>query len=144
VIKKMFEQSEQKEMQIDSLEVYPIQYHRDQKTLREGLIKRGRKFWNICKPEKYQHDFDGPILTVKQTHSTRAQLLSYRDTDDDAMSTFTGMDENTGPSSSRKEYSGRIIVDAYSFLRAQDDVSASGPKPPLGELTVRPYSDCSW
>lgn len=146
VIKKNTEQSDKKEMQIDALEVYPLQYHSNQEGLRQDLLQRGERFWHMCRPEKYQHDYKGSILTVKQSKAARAQMLASRDADDDTTSTFSGMEETGGSGSSRKEYLGQVIVDAFSFLRAQDDVSASGPEPPLGEREVKPYTeyDCTW
>lgn len=134
---------EQAETQIDALEVYPLQYNRN-KTLREDLIKRGERFWDLCKPDRFLYDYNGAVLAVKPSQTALAQMLLARGgKDDDTMSSFGRISDAVRGRSSRKEFAGKIIVDANSFLDTRED---SDREPPLGEMAVKPYSeyDCSW
>lgn len=137
---------ERNEMQIDTLAVCPMQYHRNKYILQRDLLERGQRFWSLCKPGKFQRNYNGALVTSKPNESSRARMLSRQaNDDDDTVSSFSGMEESGGTFTSQKEYSGQVIVDAYSFLRAQDDYFTTD-EPPLGEYRGDscPEHECTW
>lgn len=55
---------------ISTLAVYPLEYHKDKKGLKELLIKRGRKYETYCtaKQGNQMFRYNGPILSQKGGH----------------------------------------------------------------------------
>ena len=149
----MTRKNDKDDFSIDTLDVYPLAYHRsggeraDEK-LKKDLAKRGRYFWSLCSASienfKFQYDYSGAIVTRKRTRSGMAYNMSSRLGDDDSMSSLSSGRDAGSTVGNKQEFHGPIIVDAYSFLRSQEHNFDSNPQ--LGDLLVETFfdSDCMW
>lgn len=130
----------EREIAITSLPVYPTTYfrtsdgERNDAKIRERLQDRGKKFWALCGQNdgKFQYKYSG-ALHVETTSTSRVSRYRTRD-HDDMSSAFSSIDENSSTGPVRREYKGPVIIDAYSFLRAQDSFWGGMP---LGAMAVR-------
>lgn len=142
--KKDFKQTEPP---IDSLGFVPVAYYRNKngerndQDLQSRLVKRGRKFWELCDidSDKIQCDHKGAILTKSASATTGARLLAIQRADDETKSHDSGSGDIATHTMSRSEYSGEVIVDAHAFLEASQPLFEDGP--PLGDFYAWVYPE---
>lgn len=133
---------EQADIKFDTLAVYPMEYHRNAKSLKQDLLERGKRFWELCGPDKFQYAHTGLMLASVPAESVASQLPLSRRNADVARREAGENDQESGSTFTKKYHSGQIIVDPHSFLDGQDTFSVGGP--PLGEIGVHGYIKCSW
>lgn len=149
---RIAQQKNEKEITITSLSVYPTTYfrtsdgERNDAQLQQSLRKRGQRFWSLCGVDKgvFQYQYSGAVHGQISAAARMARIRFRGREDDDRSSIISGAEDSSLSTAGKKEYEGPIIVDAYSFLRAQEESLLD--EPPLGNIptSLIPENDCQW